>query len=144
MIIDERSKFIKKFKLNSNINKFVFAKTLFAMNAYIDNKFLNLVANTIMNRFIVEIEISDDIPSVISILTSFDCWKNLKFMDSIDINNENFQKCLKVASEVLSGKLNENFSSVLSFHKKSESHLLTNNIQPKFEMNGFAFFDVYI
>ena len=144
MIIETKENFIKKLKLNSNINRFIFAKTLFAMVLNPSEKFLVMLANTVMNRFVYESEICDGVSNIVDILTSFDCWKNLKFMDEIDVSSPCFQTCLKIASDVLSGKLDEKFSSVLFFHKKSENHLLTNKIKPKFVENGFSFFDVYI
>ena len=144
MIISSKGKFLKNLKLNSNVNKIILAKTLFAINPFPSELFLNLVANTLVNRFVADAEISDSVPNIVNIFTSVDCWKNLKFMDCIDLNNKTFQKCLKIANKVLSGELDENFSSILSFHKKSENHLLTNNVKPKFEMDGFSFFDVYI
>ena len=144
MIISSKGKFLKNLKLNSNVNKFILAKTLFAINPFPSELFLNLVANTLINRFIADAEISDDVPNIVNVFISVNCWKNLKFMDFIDLKNETFQKCLKIANKVLSGELDEKFSSILSFHKKSESHLLTNNVKPKFEMDGFSFFDVYI
>ncbi|MCR5506879.1 MAG: hypothetical protein K6F04_03465 [bacterium] len=144
MIVGEKKNFIKKLKLNSNINKFIFAKTLFAITKNPSDKFIELIANTLMNRFIFEAEISDDVPNMVSELTSLRCWKNLKMMDEICVDNSVFKKCLKIANEVLSGNLKEEFSNILSFHKKLESHLLTNNVKPKFIVDGFSFFDVYV
>ncbi|MBR1544418.1 MAG: hypothetical protein IJ638_00535 [Alphaproteobacteria bacterium] len=144
MIIGEKKNFIKKLKLNSNINKFIFAKTLFAVAPNPTDEFLELMANTLVNRFLFEAELSDDIPNMVGVLTSVYCWKNLKMMDEIDIANPVFKKCLVIAGEVLNGNLNEKFSNILSFHKKLESHLLTNNVKPKFVVDGFSFFDVYV
>ncbi len=144
MIIETKDNFIKKLKLNSNINKFIFAKTLFAMTSYPSEKFLVLVANTIINRFVYESEICDEKLNIVDTLTSFDCWKNLKFMDEIDVDSPCFKTCLRIASDVLSGKLDNKFSLVLFFHKKSENHLLTDKIKPIFVEDGFSFFDVYI
>ena len=144
MIIETKENFIKKLKLNSNVNKLVFAKTLFAMTQNPSNEFLELVANTMINRFVMEAEITDEIPNFVMMLSTYKCWKDLKFMESIDFKSDLFQKCLKIASRVLMGNLNNEFSFILSFHKKLESHLLTNNIKPKFEVDGFSFFDVYI
>ena len=139
-----KENFVKNLKLNSNVNKFIFAKTLFALSPNPSDDFLDLVANTLMNRFVYEVEISDEMPSFVDAFVSYECWKNLKKMEQIDITNPCFKKCLKIASEVLMGKLNEKFSSILCFHKKSESHILTNNLVPKFVVDGFSFFDVYM
>ena len=144
MIISNRKSFIKNLKLDTNINKFIFAKTLFAFSKNPSDDFLILVANTLMNKFIVEEEMMDEIPSIVKLLTSFDCWKDLSFMENIDTNNPIFRKCLAVSSKVLSGNLDEKFSGTLCFHKKSESHLLTKNVTPKFVVDGFSFFDVYM
>ena len=144
MIIETKENFIKKLKLNSNINRFIFAKTLFAISKMPSEKFLILVANTIMNRFVYESELCDGTVDIVNVLTSFDCWKNLKVMDEIDTTNNCFKKCLKISGDVLSGKLDKRFSLVLYFHKKSESHLLTNKIKPKFVVDDFSFFDVYV
>ena len=144
MIIVEKEKFIKKIKLNSNINKFIFAKTLFALKENPSDEFLLACANTIVNRCVFESEICDEVANIVQILTSYSCWKNLKAMDLIDENNPVFKKCLNIASDDLSGKLDEKYSFLLSFHKKSESHLLTKNIKPKFVLDDFSFFDVYM
>ena len=144
MIIEMKEKFIKKLKLNSNINKFVFAKTLFSLSKNPTEKFLDLVANVLMNRFVYEAEISDEIPNIVALLTSFECWNDSKSMDKIDIYNLCFKKCLIIASKVLVGELNENFSSILYFQKNVKKNLLTNNIAPRFVENGFSFFDVYV
>ena len=144
MIVGTKENFIKKLKLNSNINKLVFAKTLFAITKNPSDEFLEIVANTFMNRFVVEAEMTDEIPNIVMMLSSNKCWKDLKFMDEIDFDSDLFKKCLKIANRILMGELDNKFSFVLSFHKKSESHLLTNNIKPIFEVDGFSFFDVYI
>ncbi len=144
MIIENRKSFIKKLKLNSNINKLIFAKTLFALHKNPRDEFLILVANTVMNKFVADAEMMDEIPSIVKILTSFGCWKNVKFMENIDLKNTLFQKCLKIADDLLNGNFDEKFGGILCFHKKSESHLLTKNVKPKFEVDDFSFFDVYM
>ena len=106
-MIEDREKFIKKLKLDSNINNFILAKSLFSLQNFSKN-FLEMVANSVLNRILYEMELNEKMSEVVKVFTSvrlFPSWKNFKNMDLIDVNSESFKSCLSIAKTALSGKL---------------------------------------
>lgn len=119
--VDDRNKFIKSMKLNNNMNKLILAKTLFKI-AGSDDTLLKAVANVILNRFVYEYEIDNEITFIkcITDVSFLPCWKNLKFMDNIDFDDMVFKKCFEFSSNVLKGNLKDDTFSSIKFHKFGE------------------------
>lgn len=145
MIIKEnREKFIEKLKLSSNVNNFIFAKSLFSLRNYSKN-FLEIVANSVLNKILYEIELNEKMPEIVKIFTSvllFPAWKNFKNMDSIDLNSEDFKICLNVAKKALSGKLKNSEFDVVEFYKVDRIPFWAGNIKPCCVIDDYAFYDV--
>ncbi len=121
MCDNNRNLMIKNFNLCNNMNKFIFAKTLFKSISLFDENLILALSNVILNRFLYEYNIDSEINFIKCITNTsfFPCWKNLKEMDEIDISNSNFKLCLDFADKALKGKLDDNTFSSFNFHKKS-------------------------
>ena len=107
MFIENREKLLKKLKINSNINKFILAKSLYSLEKDASNLLLKSIAMTIVNRFFYEVEISETFPDIVKLLTSvniFPAWKNLKNMDSIDTNSDYSCSIYKTLTGIPNGK----------------------------------------
>ena len=119
--IDDRNAFIKKMNLSNNVNNLIFAKTIFKV-ADGNVNLLDDVANVILNRFFYEYDIDNEITFIkcITDVSLFECWKDFKSMDLIDLNSDFFQKCFAVAKKALMGKLVDNTFSSIKLRKKSE------------------------
>lgn len=146
MFIENREKLLKKLKINSNINKFILAKSLYSLEKDASNLLLKSVAMTIVNRFFYEVEISETFPDIVKLLTSvniFPAWKNLKNMDSIDTNSDYFKTCLKVAGDVLSlSNVESKKFDAIEFHKKEKCPFWAKNVSPKYIIDDFYFYDI--
>ena len=121
--IENRNNQIRKMKLDNNFNKLVFAKTIFKVVGENQNiELLKAVATVVMNRFLYEYEIDDEMTFVkcITNVDLFPCWKNLKSMDEIDLQNCFFKKCFSLALKMLNGKVEDNTLSSIKFKKVSE------------------------
>ena len=110
--IDDRNAFIKKMNLSNNVNNLIFAKTIFKVAD----------GNVNLNRFFYEYDIDNEMTFIkcITDVSLFECWKDFKSMDLIDLNSDFFQKCFAVAKKALMGKLVDNTFSSIKFRKKSE------------------------
>lgn len=140
--IDDRNKNISKMKLNNNVNKLVLSKTLFKI-AGDDDALMSSVANVILNRFMYEYEIDEQITFVkcVTDKSLFVCWKDLKSMDNIDLENKVFQKCFRFSNDVLNGNIKDDTFSSIKFHKKSESPSWAIGLKPVKELSDYLFYN---
>ncbi|MBD5398887.1 hypothetical protein HDR60_05300 [bacterium] len=140
--VDDRNKFIKKSKLNNSMNKLILAKTLFKI-AGSDELLLNAVANVILNRFLYEYEIDNEITFIkcITDISFLPCWKDLKSMDNICIDNSVFKKCFNFAGFVLSGKLKDDTFSSIRFHRVGEFPSWAIGLKYIKDVSGYLFYN---
>ncbi len=143
-MIEDREKFIKKLKLDSNINNFILAKSLFSLQNFSKN-FLEMVANSVLNRILYEMELNEKMSEVVKVFTSvrlFPSWKNFKNMDLIDVNSEFFKSCLSIAKTALSGKLKNSKFDTIEFCKVDKIPFWAVNVKPCCVIDDYAFYDV--
>ena len=140
--IDDRNKLLRKMKLNNNLNKLVFAKTLFKITGG-NITLMKSVANVILNRFVYEYEIDEEITFVkcITDKSLFACWRDFKFMDNIDLENAVFQKCFRFANDALNGMVEDDTFSSINFHKKSEFPSWATGLKPVCEVSDYLFYN---
>lgn len=122
MLIVERNQEIVNWNISSDINKLIFAKTLLETCGTKNSFLMRAVANVILNRFLYEKEIDEEMNFVKCITDPylFLCWKDYKKMDLIDLEGVNFKKCFLIANKALKGNLVDNTLSSINFHKKVE------------------------
>ncbi len=140
--IDDRNKNISKMKLNNNVNKLVLAKTLFKI-AGDDDVLMRSVANVILNRFMYECEIDEQITFVkcVTDKSLFACWGDFKSMDNIDLENNVFKKCFRFSNDVLNGIIKDDTLSSIKFHKKSEFPSWATGLKPVHKVSDYLFYN---
>ncbi len=135
-------------KLNSNIYKIIFAKSLFGMSREGEERLVRAMATVVVNRIDFESDIDEQNFNVVNVLTDtelFPCWKNIKFMETIDFSLEWFKKCLCIVNDVIAGKnKNLKLQNLISFHKVDRRPFGFIGLCPCLMINDYAFYDVYV